>query len=331
MRPHVVLFGLGGTIAMTGDAGRAVAPTLSADQVLAAAPVGDDVAVTAVDFRHVPGASLRFIDVYAVAAAIAAEFARGADGAVVTQGTDTIEESSYLLDLLHSGPQPVVVTGAMRNPSLAGPDGPANLAAAVRTAASPAMAGLGTLVVFADEIHAAARVRKTHATSVATFASPNGGPVGYVVDGEPRLVNPVPRRALLPVREPPARPPTEREPRVALVTVTLDDRGELLVAADRLDGLVVAGMGVGHVPEPLVPTLDRLAERMPVVLASRTGAGAVLADMYGFPGSERDLIGRGLISAGFLHPLKARVLLYALLAAGADRATIVAAVRAAGA
>jgi L-asparaginase len=330
-RPRVVLFGLGGTIAMTGAGGRAAVPTLTAGQLLARTPAGDDITVTAVDVRHVPGASVRFADVYGVAAACAGEFARGAVGAVVTQGTDTIEETAYLLDLLHSGPQPVVVTGAMRNPSLPGADGPANLSAAVRTAAAPALAGLGALVVFADEIHAAARVRKTHATSIATFVSPNGGPVGYLVDGEPCLVNPVPRRALLPVHDGLPQPPAEREPRVALLTVTLDDRGELLAGADGLDGLVVAAMGAGHVPEPLVPALERLAERMPVVLASRTGAGPVLKQMYGFPGSERDLIRRGLIRAGFLHPLKARVLLHALLAAGADRATIAAAVQAAGA
>lgn len=315
---RVVLFGLGGTIAMTGEGGRAAVPTLSAGQVLAATPAAADGVVEVVDFRQVPGASLRFSDVYALAAVIAEQFTTGADGVVVTQGTDTIEETAYLLDLLHSGPQPIVVTGAMRNPSLAGADGPANVAAAVRTAAAPDAAGHGALVVFADEIHAAARVRKTHSTSTGTFQSPNGGPLGYLVDGEPRLVNRASHRTIV------ADPPTV-QPRVGLVTVTLDDQGELLAdAGDRVDGLVVAAMGVGHVPVHLVPVLADLAQRIPVVLGSRTGAGPVLTDMYGFAGSERDLRDRGLIPAGFLHPLKARILLYALLAAGADRARIAA-------
>ncbi|GAA4428907.1 asparaginase [Actinokineospora soli] len=321
--PDVVVFGLGGTIAMTGDAG--VAPALSAEQLVAAVPglAATGIGVEVVDFRRKPGASLSFADLAALSDAVAARFADGADGVVVTQGTDTIEETAYLLDLHHAGPQPLVVTGAMRNPTLAGADGPANVLAAIAPAASPAARDLGCLVVLADEVHAARRVRKTHSTSGSTFQSPNGGPLGVVVEGEPRLLNRLPGRTAVPVD--PRLPK-----RVGLVTVTFGDDGALLDAADRLDGLVVAAFGVGHVPEDLVPPLADLAARIPVVLASRTGAGSTLRSTYGFPGSERDLLDRGLIDAGFLDPLKARVLLYALLDAGADHDAVAAAFAVAG-
>jgi L-asparaginase len=313
---RVVVWGLGGTIAMAGTEAGGV-PDLSPQQLLAAVPglAGTGIAVQATDLRRLPGAWLRFEDLYELAAAI--EGLPDADGVVVTQGTDTIEESAYLLDLLHRRPAPVVVTGAMRNPRLAGPDGPANLLAAVQVAASDQARDQGALVVFNDEIHAARRVRKTHATNVATFQSPNGGPLGYVVEGEPWFVNRLPHRTAVPVGAP------DPLPRVGLVTIALGDDGAVFdVLADRVDGLVVAAFGAGHVPEWLVARLAELAARLPVVLGSRTGAGPVLRAIYDFAGSERDLQDRGLIGAGLLDPPKARILLHALLAARADRAAI---------
>nr|WP_198532878.1 asparaginase [Carbonactinospora thermoautotrophica] len=320
--PQVTVFSLGGTIAMTDDGRGGVVPALSGAALLAAVPglAATGITVTVEDFRRLPGASLTFEDVYELVEAIGKAVAAGAHGVVVTQGTDTIEETAYLIDLLWDGHAPVVVTGAMRNPTLAGADGPANLLAALLVAASPQAAGMGCLVVFNDEIHAARHVRKTHATSTATFVSPNTGPLGHVVEGVPRLLTRPTPKPPLPHRQRAGRA------RVALVTVSLGDDGELLRGlAERFDGLVVAGFGAGHVPARLVPPLEDLAGRIPVVLASRTGAGPVLTGTYGFPGSERDLLARGLISAGWHDPLKARVLLHVLLAAGATREEITAA------
>jgi L-asparaginase len=325
---QVTVFGLGGTISMAGGGPGGVVPELTPGQLLAAVPglaaAGVDIKVE--DFRRLPGAALSFADLYALAGAVRDALSAGAGGVVVTQGTDTIEESAYLLDLLHHHRAPVVVTGAMRNPTLAGADGPANLLAAVQVAADDTARDLGVLVVFNDEIHAASRVRKTHATSVDTFRSPDGGPLGRVVEGRPWLVNRPERRTTVSVSPRPAR-----WPRVGLVTVGLGDDGSLLDAlAGRIDGLVVAGFGAGHVPPALVDPLARLAERVPVVLASRTGGGPVLAATYGFPGSESDLLRHGLVGAGLLAAVKARILLHTLLAAGADRATVAATLAAAG-
>lgn len=310
---RVAVIGLGGTIAMVGGQ----SPTLTADQLVTGVPGLAELGIDLVteSRRQLPGASLTIADLIDTFDAIEAQLDAGADGVVITQGTDTIEETSYLLDLLHRRPEPIVVTGAMRNPSLAGADGPANLLAAVVTAASPEARELGCLVVMADEIHAATRVRKTHSSSLTAFASPTGGPLGYVTERSAYLMNKPPRRLTLPV---PAA--SAAQPRVGLYTATLGDDGALIPAfAEHLDGLVVAAFGVGHVPEPWVPQLAAVTARIPVVLASRTGAGLTAVETYAFPGSESDLIAHRMIPAGRLDPHKSRLLLHLALASGVSR------------
>jgi L-asparaginase len=320
----VVVCGLGGTIAMTATGDGGVAPALTAADLVAAVPglAALGLELDLVDVANLPSASLRLTDVVDLSRRIGALLTAGAAGVVVTQGTDTLEECAYLLDLLHDRPEPVVVTGAMRNPLLAGADGPANLLAALTVAADPGARGRGVLVAFTDEIHAAARVRKAHSTSVAAFVSATGGPVGRLVEGRPRFLNATADRLVLP------RPAGAALPRVPLIFATL---GADAPEPDRpADGLVVAAFGVGHLPEWWVAPLAELAAQIPVVLASRTLAGPVLSDTYSYPGSERDLAGRGLIPAGFLDPAKARILLLTVLAAGGDHARVTAAFAIAG-
>lgn len=318
----VAVFSLGGTIAMTTDPeSGGVVPTLSGQDLLAAAPGldGHGVELLVRDFRRVPSASLTFEDLVELGSAVDEVLGGGdVDGVVITQGTDTIEETAFVLDLHHRHEQPVVVTGAMRNPTMAGPDGPANLYAAVLAAADSQLRGAGVLVVLNDEIHAARRVRKSHTTSPAAFTSPGAGPIGLIVEGGVRLTAAPPRR-----HGPLAWAP-RREVRVGLYTVGFGDDGELLAAWEgRCDGLVVAAFGVGHVPERLVANLERFASRVPVILASRIDNGPVLTGTYGYPGSEMDLIARGLVPAGDLGPHRARLLLHELLARGADRGTVI--------
>jgi len=308
----VALFTLGGTISMAG------AHRLTGDDLTAAMPglpeLGHSVEIQ--DIEKVPSANLTAAKILEVVDAASKAVAAGAVGVVVTQGTDTLEESAFLADLVWPHPQPLVFTGAMRNPTLAGPDGPANLLAALRVACSPTARDLGALVVFKEEIHAARWVRKTHSTSTATFVSPNTGPIGHVVEDQVRVLT---RPLRLDGVQGSAEPAELDNIRVALYTVTLDDDGVLLQGlADTHQGLVVAGYGVGHVPAKLAPVLGELASRIPVVLTSRTGAGSIVRNTYNSPGSETDLLQRGLIDGGFLDPYKARVLLRLLLATDDD-------------
>lgn len=318
----VVVFSLGGTIASTKEPSKSggVSPQLNAVDIVAS--VGDQSAVANVEgvsFLRVPSGDLTSEDMVALAKEIERTFEAGTEGVVVTQGTDTIEETAFLLDLLVRSPRPVVVTGAMRNPTAAGPDGPANLLAALRVATSRGASGLGTLVVMNDQIHAARFVRKTNTSNPGAFESPNNGPLGWIVEDRPRFVVSVP--ALMPIGQP---RPGGLAP-VALVRLALgdDDRVIRHVATLGFRGAVVEGFGGGHVPARIVDSLEALASVMPVVLASRTGSGELLRETYGFPGSERDVLNRGLISAGWLDGLKSKILLSLIL----SEEPVVAAVR----
>ena len=331
MSDEVALYTLGGTIAMAGHdedapdaAAGSVVARLGGEQLAASVPglAQSGVRLRITDLGQVPSADITFAQILDLLRVAGEAVRGGAAGVVVTQGTDTLEESAFLADLLWPHPQPLVFTGAMRNPTLAGADGPANLLAAVRAAADPHTRECGVLVAFNDELHAARWIRKTHAASTATFRSPDAGPVGRFEEDRVRLLARPPRREPLPA-------PSAEElsaTRVALHTAVLDEAGDELDGIDeRYQGLVLAGFGVGHVTSRLVPALTGLAARMPVILCSRTGAGSVSRHTYGAAGAEIDLQRRGLVNGGLLHPYKARVLLRVLLAAGAGREQTVAA------
>ncbi len=311
-----VLF-LGGTIAMTMDelTGGELLPDLSGSELLAGVPLPGDLVVEPVDVARVDSSALTF-ETCLRALDLAEESVRdGADGVVVVQGTDSLEETSFLWDLLWAHDEPLVVTGAMRSPDQPGADGPANLVAAVAAAAAPTCRGQGVLVVVGDEIHAARFVAKRHASNPAAFGSPELGPVGRVVEGVPVMLARLERRAALPGPVRGDRP----WPRVGLVTAGLDDDpSAYLAVAGVSEGLVVEGFGAGQVRPEVAQALDDVVARIPVLLASRAGAGAVATRTYGGPGSGSDLHRRGLLPTGHLGALKARVLLRLLLAADGD-------------
>ncbi len=311
---RVAVFTLGGTIAMTRDAAGGIVPSLSGDALLASVPGLDEIGRIEVEtVFQMPGASLDVTHLTRVADKVRAALAGGADGAVIVQGTDTIEETAFVLDCLLDTPHPVVMTGAMRGPEAAGADGPANLLAAAIVAASGAR-DTGVTVVLGDAVHAARFVRKGHTASPGAFTSEPFGPIGHVVEGMFRQAWALPAGPRL-------GPPADGDmPPVALVVAGLGDDGRLIGALSGLGyrGAVVAAMGAGHVPQALCAPLGALARDMPVVLSTRVPAGPVFAETYGFAGSEMDLLARGLIHGGALGALKARLLLQLALARGLE-------------
>jgi L-asparaginase len=316
---HVVVLALGGTIAMSRrtESGLVV-PELTAEQLMADVPgLPDGVAIKTTTVSKRPGASLTIANLVELLRVAREAVDAGALGIVVTQGTDTMEETSFVLDLLWNRSAPLVMTGAMRNPTQAGADGAANLVAAVAVAASDACRDLGCLVVMNDVIHAARYVRKEHSSSPAAFASPSAGPLGAVVEGR-AVTRLIPARPSLRLDEPTG------VTRVALIEATLDDDGDLLRESlvESFDGLVIAGFGAGHLSETAASRAVAVAAVKPVVLASRCGAGGSMRSTYGFVGSESYLLANGLISAGDLDARKARLLLLLLLSGAADRAAI---------
>jgi L-asparaginase len=329
MKPRIHVLALGGTIATRPDASGAMQMGLGADDLVAAVPRLKDVAeIEAETVSRVGSHSLSFDDIHALAAKI-----RGlkADGVVVTQGTDTLEETSFLLDLLLELNVPVVVTAAMRNPSLTSPDGPGNLLAAVRVAADPWVRAharaLGVVAVMLDEVYAAADVAKVHPTRVNGFASIQTGPLMALVEDRVVPMSLPVRDAIDAARRMLARMDGKAAP-VALFWAALDDAlpmvPAMLAASDRLGyrGAVIAAMGGGHVAERSVDNVVRLAQAVPTVIAPRTGGGPMLRQTYAGPSAEIALRQAGLIWGGRLHPLKARVLLETCLRAGLDRPAI---------
>jgi L-asparaginase len=317
-RPKILLISLGGTITMTQGAAGGIAPTLTAADLVRAVPGLDGVAeIATASPMMMPGASLSIDDVLTVAALIDARFRDTVDGAVVIQGTDTIEETAFLLDCVVQRGKPVVVTGAMRGAQAPGADGPANLLAATITAAASQARDLGVLVVLNDEIHAARFVQKSHTALPSAFTSPSAGPLGFVAEGQPHF-------HLRPFTPLPPVPVAAGDAPVALVRMSLGDDGRMLRQIVPLGyrGLVLEGMGAGHVPASVAPIISELVDTMPVVLATRVPAGPAFRATYAFAGSETDLLRRGAIPAGTLSSLKARLLLSLLLRGNADRKAV---------
>ena len=315
---RVAMVFTGGTISMGLDlvAGGNV-PTLDGAAILARTPGLETIAeIVPIDVGLTPASHFTFEDVLRIGRVVQSVLDDpSVDGAVVVQGTDTIEETSFAWDLVLRSTKPVLVTGAMRAPHEDGFDGPANLRDAVTAAASPALRDAGVVVTLAGTLEPADDVTKLHATAFTAFGSPNDGTLGRVADG--RVVLERSRGAR---RRLDAEPPTHGA-RVHLLTAGIGSDGSILDAAIAAgaDGIVVAATGAGNTAPGWLAAAERaMAAEVVVALASRCPAGAV-STAYAFPGGGATWIRAGAIRVGTLCALKARVALALGMGAGSGR------------
>ncbi|ASR35540.1 L-asparaginase [Prauserella marina] len=306
---HLVLLATGGTVATRSRSGGRRVEAGAADLLHAAERVWDlgDLRVEPRDAQSIVSFAATVPDVLTLADTVRQASSDGAEGIVITHGTDTLEETAFLLALAHEGQTPVVLTGAQRPFDDPATDGPRNVAAALRWAAAPEAAGTGVTVVFADQVLPAVGVRKVRSLELAAFAAPGRGPIGHVDELGVRAHAVSPMAPFLP-------PGLTDLPRVDVIAQYLGADAGAVEAAASLGarGLVLAGFGAGNAtPATTRACLRLLADGMPVLVTSRTGEGPV-AGLYAEGGAA--LAEAGAVMAGDLSPWQARLLLAATLA-----------------
>jgi L-asparaginase len=308
------LFATGGTIAMQQDpAAGGNVPALGGQALLdLVGSLGAEQEIRVEDWERLPGVHRGPVELWSmrerVAAIVAAPDAPA--GVVITHGTDTLEETAYLIARTVPPQVPVVLTGSMRTSPDPHWDGPRNLRDAVAVAAHPGARGRGAMVVFAGGIVDGRDVTKLDAFATDAFGSPHAPLLGAVESGAPRFFRSAdPDRPLLAA--------TDLAPRVAIVNLILGDDGSLVdCARERFDGLVIEGFGRGNVPPGAVPSIRRwLDAGKPVVLASRCPYGEVGGE-YAFEGGNGQLLRLGVVSAGRRPTSLARLELALCLSAG---------------
>ncbi len=314
--PTVKLIATGGTIAMKLDPEtNAPVPAISGDQLLATVPEIAGIArITVENFSNIPSDYMdpeRWVQLHAAVVRSLAD--PGIVGVIISQGTDTLEETAYFLDLTVDSRKPVVLIGAQRNASERDFDGPRNLWNGVRTVLSAEAWGKGVLVVLNDQINAAREVRKSHTSDVGTFQSGEFGLLGRA-DADRIVFH---------------RAPTRRQnitlqagelPTVEIVAMYAGADGGLIRAAveNGAKGVVVQALGMGNLNIPMYAAIQKaIIAGVPVVISTRVPNGRVMP-VYGFQGGGQTLQELGAVFAGDLSPQKARILLMLALQSTMD-------------
>ncbi|WPC44397.1 asparaginase [Clostridium sp. JS66] len=308
MKKVIIIF-TGGTISMKKDENNAAVPSMGGGDILELTPGIEKIAqIDFLDFGMVPGPHMTPEKMLELSKIIRKKVEiEGYDGVVITHGTDSLEETAYLVDLTYNGSKPIVFVGSMKNSSEFGWDGPSNLMDAVNTVISEDAVNKGVMVVMNKEIHSASQVTKTSTYSLDTFKSMDFGPIGIVDNNKANFYYSYDKKQYIPA--------DKVDGNVALIKCGcgMDDSILRFCVDSGSHGIVIEGMGRGNIPPKMVSGVEyALSKNIAVVLVSRCLKGKVSAD-YGYEGAGRELTEKGVILGDNLPGQKARIKLIAAL------------------
>jgi L-asparaginase len=309
MKKIIIIF-TGGTIAMKNDVKlNAAVPAMTGEDILNMTPGLENIAdIHFLDFSMIPGPHMTPSKMMELSKLIQQKLENeGYDGAVVTHGTDSLEETAYFVDLTSISEKPIVFVGAMKSSSELGWDGPVNLIDAVYTAASNESWCRGTLVVMNNEVHSASQVTKTNTHTLDTFKSVDFGPIGFIDNQKVYYYHRYTKRQCIPIEN------VDSQVDLIKCACGMDDRLLRFCVDSGAHGIVIEGMGRGNIPPEMVPGVEyALSKDIPVILVSRCHRGKVL-DSYGYIGAGKDLTQKGVILGDNLPGQKARIKLMVAL------------------
>lgn len=316
---RVAVIFTGGTISMKIDPRiHAAIPALTSEEIMAMVTNIEKFAdIEIINFSNLPSPHIT-PDIMMKLSKLVKETITRDDitGVVVTHGTDTLEETAYLLDLTINSHKPIIVVGAMRNSSELGYDGSSNLSAAICTAISPNARNKGVLVVMNNEVNSASEVTKTNTLSLDTFKSPEFGPLGIVDNDEVIFYRDIIQKQHI---------ETDKiEKKVGLIKCVPGMESDILYfyIDNGYKGIVIEGLGRGNVPPKMIDGIkEAINKNIPVVLVSRCPTGRVL-DTYGYEGGGKHLREIGVIFGGDSPGQKARIKLMLALSVTKDMNSI---------
>ena len=312
MKKIAIIFN-GGTISMKIDEKiKAAVPSLSAEEIMSMIPGVEEYAeIEAYTFSSMPSPHMTLETMLKLSEFTTELVERDdIDGVVITHGTDTLEETAYLLDLTVKTKKPVVVTGAMRSGSELGYDGPFNLATSICTAISDEAVGRGVLVCFNGELNSASEVTKANSMALNAFRTPNFGPIGIVDNDNVIFYRDANHLEKYDV--------SKIEKQVALIKCVVDMDSSYIdyLIEKGYGGIVIEALGRGNVPPKMVEGIKKAIElEIPVVVVSRCFEGRVF-ESYGYEGGGKQLKNLGVIFGDTLPGQKARIKLILAINSG---------------